>query len=422
MPNDTMETLIAPKPPSQTEVFSFEDLNSVLGEMSRYNRDVARYNDDLYNVLHSGYLVRSFRVENLTADTITSGVIGADQIYLGDENFELDGVLQQIRVKDDQPSPVTRVEIGKFGSGADYGIKVRDSSGTVVFQATSTTFIDGAVINNATITGAKLVNATVGTTKLEDLAVTTGKIASGAVTNAKINDLSATKITVSGTLTVSSATTAIAVTGAGAVVFSGGGDMIMRASGSNFNYITFQNGSSQDRGFLNYNGTSNFMNLTSSGGAGIAIDASGSSGGDVQLLADGDIFLSAPDIQIGQSSSQDILMTGRVDTSVFPKTDNLRALGSASLRWSDVRSVLINGADFCFENGYRLTEANHVWTEAPPNSVVLMNQNWKPVAAFDERGNVFIGGVLHPNFQFEEPDIKRREPVGAERAGTEYIN
>jgi hypothetical protein len=416
--NDTMETIVYPKPPSQTAVNSLEELNGVLEELSRYNRGVARYNDDLYNILHSGYLVRSFRVENLTADTITSGIIGVDQIYLGDEKFEFDGILKQIRVKDAQPSPVTRVEIGAFGSGADYGIKVRDAAGTLVFQAASTTFIDGAVINNATITGAKLVNATVGTTKLEDLAITTGKIASGAVTNAKITDLSASKITVSGTLTVSSATTAIAVTGAGAVVFASGGDIIMRASGSNFNYITFQNGSSQNRGYLNYNATSNFMFLTSTGGAGIAIDAAS----DAQIIAAASVILSAPDVQLGLSSNQDILMTGRVDTAVLPKTDNLRALGSASLRWSDVRAVLINGADFCFENQWRLTEANHVWTDAPPNAVALMNQEWKPMAVFDERGNIFLAGVIHPNFMFEPPTIKRREPVAAEPTGTEYLN
>lgn len=409
-----METIVYPKPPSQTAVTSFEEMNTVLDELNRYNRDVARYNDDLYNILHSGYLVRSFRVENLTADTITSGVIGVDQIFLGDETFELDGILGQIRVTDDQGSPVTRVEIGKFGSGSDYGIKVRDASGTVVFQATSSTFIDGAAITNATITGVKLVNATVGTTKLEDLAITTGKLANSAVTNAKVSDLSASKITVSGTLTVTSSQTAIAVTGAGAVVFSGGGDMIMRASGSNFNYITFQNSSSQDRGFLNYNGSTNFVNLVASGGAGIAIDASGSSGADVQIIADADIVLSAPDIEIGFTSSQDVIITGRIDSNILPKTDNARTLGDASHRWSDIRAVLINGADVCFENGFRFTEANHVWEDAPANSIVLMNDSWKPVAAFDKDGNIFIAGVIQPRFPFEDPSIKRREPVGAE--------
>jgi hypothetical protein len=39
-----------------------------------------------------------------------------------------------------------------------------------------------------------------------------------------------------------------------------------------------------------------------------------------------------------------------------PVADNNKKLGSASYRWSDTRTVLLNGADVCFENNICMTE------------------------------------------------------------------
>lgn len=43
-------------------------------------------------------------------------------------------------------------------------------------------------------------------------------------------------------------------------------------------------------------------------------------------------------------------------SSVLPGADNGITLGNASFRWSDLRSVLINGADYGFENGWIMRE------------------------------------------------------------------
>ncbi len=54
-----------------------------------------------------------------------------------------------------------------------------------------------------------------------------------------------------------------------------------------------------------------------------------------------------------------IFGTGQVkftDGSIEPITDNDVTLGTASRKWSDVRSYLINGADYGFANGYILRE------------------------------------------------------------------
>jgi hypothetical protein len=44
------------------------------------------------------------------------------------------------------------------------------------------------------------------------------------------------------------------------------------------------------------------------------------------------------------------------DKQFIPAGDNAYSLGTASYRWSDLRSVLINGADYCFQNNLCLTE------------------------------------------------------------------
>ena len=152
MANDSIETIPIPNPPKQLQVNSLEDAAEAINNIYQYTQQNTGFQNELYNILHSGQLIRSFQVESLTADKLIAGTIGVNQVYLGDDKFELDGSLQQIRVKDDQGSPVTRIEMGAFGSGSDYGLKVRDASGTVVFQATSTTFIDGVILKSASVT------------------------------------------------------------------------------------------------------------------------------------------------------------------------------------------------------------------------------------------------------------------------------
>lgn len=44
--------------------------------------------------------------------------------------------------------------------------------------------------------------------------------------------------------------------------------------------------------------------------------------------------------------------------AVTPGADNAQSLGTAALRWSDVRATLINGADYGMDNGWKMTEAD----------------------------------------------------------------
>ena len=48
----------------------------------------------------------------------------------------------------------------------------------------------------------------------------------------------------------------------------------------------------------------------------------------------------------------------------YPETDNTYDLGTSSLRWADVHSVLINGADIGFMNGLALTESINRYNES----------------------------------------------------------
>lgn len=394
---DTIETLRFPRPPSEIEAETTSDLIEANKGQAKWNREVARFNNELYNILHSGNLVRSFRVEELTADKIAAGTIGVDQIFLGSSKFELDGVLEQIRLDDAQGSPVTRLEIGKFGSGADYGIKVRDSSGTVVFQAASTTFLNGATITNASIDdskisgvdGSKLAAGSVTGSKIASLTITDANIANATITNAKISDLSATKIN-TGTLTVDGSP-AITVTSAGALTFTSGGDIIMKASGTNFNYIKFQTSAGSTKAQLTYDSSSDLFSISDAGGT-------------------ANFTINFDTIDIGVSAAQVVDINADIASSLIPDTDNLRNVGSASSRWADVRSVLINGADFCFENGFRITEINHVYEgHAPNEAVCFMNDDWETIAILTRDGNMTIRGTMRFGYDFVPPQIERRE-------------
>lgn len=58
-----------------------------------------------------------------------------------------------------------------------------------------------------------------------------------------------------------------------------------------------------------------------------------------------------------------------------PTSDNAITNGTASLRWSDLRSVLINGADYGFENGYILREYPCTSEDVQTKSADWMKKN-----------------------------------------------
>lgn len=411
---------------------NFDQLNTALERLNRYNRDVARFSDDLYNILNSGYLVRSFQVEELAADKIVSGIIAVDQIYLYDNKFELNGALQQIIVKDDQPTPKVRVEIGKFGSGSDYGIKIRNTAGTVVFQATSSVFIDGGIINNATITGAKLQNATIGTANLQDFIITTAKlaaqavlsgnigngavgttqIANAAVGNAQIANLSASKITVAGTLTCSSTTTAINVTSSGVVLFSGGGDITMRASAASSNFITFQNSSSVTKGQIAYLSFQGRMDITSQEKMYVGTSADlgyfygytasfNSIYGNCvleQQFTNSYLALFSSGINVLNADGGASYTIG----DWLPNSNNAYDSGDSTHKWANTWTVVQHTGDILFPNGFCLTEADKVYQGlSGETGQFLLGPDKKPRCLFANDGNTYIAGHVVPNVNFD---------------------
>lgn len=80
--------------------------------------------------------VTDAKINTVAANKLTAGVIATNQIYVGGTSFEIQGGDKRIVIKDEQASPVTRVELGKFSNTAnDHGIKIRDASGNLIMEA-----------------------------------------------------------------------------------------------------------------------------------------------------------------------------------------------------------------------------------------------------------------------------------------------
>jgi hypothetical protein len=152
--------------------------------------------------------IESAKIVSLSADKITAGTITA-LVKIAANQIELDGVNNVINIYDTQGSPRKRVEMGKLGAGStDYGLKIYNSSGTVMFAANDQGVTSAGIKDNAVLTAA--INAlAVTTAKIDDLAIETGKLATAAVTTAKIEDEAVTKVykaTASDTITTTSTT------------------------------------------------------------------------------------------------------------------------------------------------------------------------------------------------------------------------
>jgi hypothetical protein len=106
------------------------------------------------------------------------------------------------------------------------------------------------------------------------------------------------------------------------------------------------------------------------------------------------------------STFAELVLDGSGITSkgnLFPSSDDTDNCGKAAARWSDVRSVLINGADICFENGWRFREygasdedihKEEGWLrEHCPDGVQVMNPDGEIVAVFHKTGLYVHGPV-----------------------------
>jgi len=94
------------------------------------------------------------------------------------------------------------------------------------------------------------------------------------------------------------------------------------------------------------------------------------------------------------------------ETAFEPLTDNAVSLGSvggANRRWSDVRSVLINGADIGFQNGWKFREyplkkkdvaKSPKWMKKYANQgIQLLDDKENVIAIFHRNGNIYCKGI-----------------------------
>mgnify|MGYP001561964886 FL=1 len=89
--------------------------------------------------------------------------------------------------------------------------------------------------------------------------------------------------------------------------------------------------------------------------------------------------------------------------STEPREDNLTALGTATKRWSDLRSVLINGADIGFENGWKFREYPATkedigkpieWMKVNANQgIQILDEEEKLIAVIHKNGNIYCNGI-----------------------------
>jgi hypothetical protein len=173
MSQDAISSLILPKPPGLREFSTIQDANIVVNEIISHMNQLAFYNQQLHAELDD--LLEGATISSLSVDKLTGGTILVDEIFIGSEQFELDGVLKQLRIYDDQATPRLRVEIGRFGAGAAAGIKCYDASGNVIFQVGSTNELDGVFIKDLTVSTAKIGNLQVTTAKIGNDAVNENK-------------------------------------------------------------------------------------------------------------------------------------------------------------------------------------------------------------------------------------------------------
>lgn len=119
---------------------------------------------------------------------------------------------------------------------------------------------------------------------------------------------------------------------------------------------------------------------------------SGTIAGSIQSLGAGEIAIFPDEI-----ATEGITLNSVEE--VYPNSDNAITLGTASFRWADVRSVLINGADIGFANGYKFREyplsAENVskpdeWMKEHANQgVQLLDENDNLIAVFHKNGNIY---------------------------------
>jgi hypothetical protein len=180
----------------------------VTGDTLRYiSKDLPQFLDSQYlslldfiSAVQSEFLIGNNQIVDVSADKVANNTQFLNTVFVGAESkIKLDGPNNLITVDDNQGTPRTRVKIGKLGSSTtnEYGIQVIDATGTVKFQTSSSTFLDGGIISADTITATQIDANTITATQIaadtitaDEIAgttITAAELAAGAVTAGKID-------------------------------------------------------------------------------------------------------------------------------------------------------------------------------------------------------------------------------------------
>ncbi len=171
--------------------------------------------------------------------------------------------------------------------------------------------------------------------------------------------------------------------------------------------ISFQLSGAEKIGCYIDDSDSDMFKFDDAGGTRLLVRTDSTGGisvGDGSAAMPGITFLGSTSKQTGfyKISGSDqigvgIFGTGQIkftDGTIEPITDNDVSIGTASKKWSDVRSYLINGADIGFANGWVLREwpcapeeiySSDEWMKAHANKGIQVINDAKEVVAIIER-------------------------------------
>lgn len=99
--------------------------------------------------------VDNAKIADLNVSKLLGGTIGAQQIYLGNTSFLLDGSTKRLTISD---GAYNRVELGDLG-GSAYGLILRDSSGNIFLNSGGVQLLNGVSASTVTTNAANGASA-----------------------------------------------------------------------------------------------------------------------------------------------------------------------------------------------------------------------------------------------------------------------
>jgi hypothetical protein len=143
-----------------------------------------------------------------------------------------------------------------------------------------------------------------------------------------------------------------------------------------------------------------FWGLKSLNGTSIAYWQVRGTNTDLSFIVEvGDLYIQLAD---------DVIFVGSSGNDIYPASDNAMMLGVGSNRWSDVKSVLINGADYGFEHNWYLTENYKMGIKE--NGIAVLNDKNELELFIGESGLYIKGGNIKnlDNLPYVKTTLKQR--------------